>query len=446
MPENKKLKDKVCNTIEENSRRIISLAKDIERNPELGFKEKRTSKKVARRLKNLGLDVKEGLARTGVKAKITGNSDTEAEADIAILGELDALINSDHPESAPQTGAVHACGHHAQIANLIGVAYGFANTDVTEKLSGSISIVAVPAEEYIDLKYRKKLIQQGEIEYFSGKQELIRNGHLRDMDAALIVHADNKPERTVRSRISMNGFLGKFVKFQGKSAHAGAEPEKGVNALNAANIGLEAINARRETFTEEDVVRVHPIITKGGEGVNVIPSDVRIKTYVRAKTVDAILRANEKVDQALKGGALSLGANVTITDHPGYLPFKSSNLLAREFDRNAKMILGPNSVDKENPHVTASTDLGDVGRMVPAIEPSIGGFEGALHSKDFKVVDEEMAYVLPSKITACTIIDILTDKNKIKSLLDEKSNKNREDEYLNTLDKMKGEKTTSFMR
>ncbi|MBS3788079.1 MAG: amidohydrolase [Candidatus Bipolaricaulota bacterium] len=445
MSELQQLKDEACKAIEENGHRIISLAKDIQDNPELGFKEERTSAKIAGALKELGLGVKKSLAKTGLKTKISGSKEAKVETNIAVLGELDALVNSDHPESAPQTGAVHACGHHAQLANLIGVAYGFATTNVIEHLSGSISIMAVPAEEFIDLEYRKKLIQQGEIEYFSGKQELIRNGHFEDIDAALIVHADNSPERTVRSRISMNGFLGKFVQFQGRSAHAGAEPEKGVNALNAANIGLEAINARRETFLEKDVVRVHPIITKGGEEVNVIPSDVRMETYVRAKTVDAMLRANEKVDQALKGGALSLGADVKISDYPGYLPFESSNVLANVFDKNAEMILGSDSVNEKCPHVTASTDMGDVAQLVPAIEPSIGGFEGALHSKDFKVVDEEMAFVIPSMITACSLIDILTDEKRIDDVLGEREEKRGEKDYLNTLARMKSESTTKFM-
>lgn len=445
MPEISRLKDKVCKAIEKNGRELVSLAESIQNEPELGYKEKLTSKKVARELKKLGLGVEENLAITGLKTEIAGQKSSGDKPNIAVLGELDALVNREHPESTPQTGAVHACGHHAQIAHLIGVAYGFATTDVMGELTGSIHLMAVPAEEYIDLEYRKKLIQKGRIDYFSGKQELINRGYFSDIDGAFIVHAENSPDRSVRSRISMNGFLGKFVKYEGKSAHAGAEPEKGVNALNAANIGIEAINARRETFTEEDVVRVHPIITKGGDGVNVIPSDVRIETYVRGKTVQAILAANKKVNQALKGGAQALGANVKISDYPGYLPFESSDFLAEVFDKNAKRMLGPEAVKDESPHVTASTDMGDVAQLVPAIEPSIGGSKGELHSKDFRVVDKEMAYVIPAEITACSIIDILYDRRNLDHLLAEKAGKIEENEYLKSLTEFKRESTAEFM-
>ena len=76
----------------------------------------------------------------------------------------------------------------------------------------------------------------------------------------------------------------------------------GINALYAANIGLSAINAIRETFRDEDSIRVHPIITHGGSQVNVIPGEVRLETYVRGKTVEAILEANRRVDRALRAG------------------------------------------------------------------------------------------------------------------------------------------------
>jgi len=66
------------------------------------------------------------------------------------------------------------------------------------------------------------------------------------------------------------------VRYIGKAAHAGGMPHRGINALYAANIALSAINAIRETFRDEDTIRVHPIITRGGSQVNVIPADVRL--------------------------------------------------------------------------------------------------------------------------------------------------------------------------
>src|SRR3989442_1336702 len=119
------------------------------------------------------------------------------------------------------------------------------------------------------------------------------------------------------------------------AAHAGGAPDRGINALYAANIGLAAINAIRETFRDEDTIRVHPIITHGGSQVNVIPAEVRIETHVRGKTVEAILDADVKVDRALRAGALAVGAKVEIATLPGSLPLYNNEAMAKIFNENA---------------------------------------------------------------------------------------------------------------
>src|SRR5499426_4497273 len=123
---------------------------------------------------------------------------------------------------------------------------------------------------------------------------------------AMMIHTTPRPEegKAVVSA-SNNGCIVKTVRYIGRAAHAGGMPRRGINALYAANIGLAAINAIRETFRDEDTIRVHPIITHGGSQVNVIPADVRIETYVRGRSVQAILDANAKVDRALQAGALA---------------------------------------------------------------------------------------------------------------------------------------------
>ena len=95
-----------------------------------------------------------------------------------------------------------------------------------------------------------------------------------------------------------------------------------------------------ETFRDEDSIRVHPIITHGGSQVNVIPGEVRIETYVRGKTVEAILDANRKVDRALRAGALALGAQVEIETLPGYIPLFNHMGMKEYFKANAGALLG----------------------------------------------------------------------------------------------------------
>jgi metal-dependent amidase/aminoacylase/carboxypeptidase family protein len=105
----------------------------------------------------------------------------------------------------------------------------------------------------------------------------------------MMMHSDkNTPEAKVSVGDTSNGLMAKTIQYIGKTAHAAEAPDEGINALNAAMIGLMGINALRETFKDEDYIRVHPIITKGGDTVNSVPCDVRLETYVRAKTMKAI--------------------------------------------------------------------------------------------------------------------------------------------------------------
>ncbi|HET6316631.1 MAG TPA: peptidase dimerization domain-containing protein [Chloroflexota bacterium] len=119
---------------------------------------------------------------------------------------------------------------------------------------------------------------------------------------------------------SANGLVAKRARFIGRASHAGAAPERGINALNAATLALQAIHMQRETFRDEDHVRVHPILTRGGDSINVVPADVRLETFVRGATFEAIAEAALKVDRALRAGALSVGGEVVIETLPGYLP------------------------------------------------------------------------------------------------------------------------------
>ena len=134
------------------------------------------------------------------------------------------------------------------------------------------------------------------------------------------------------------GFVAKLIYYKGQEAHAGGAPWLGVNALQAAKIGLMAIDAQRETFQDKDNVRVHPIITKGGDLVNVVPADVRIETFCRANNVPAIQDASMKVNRALKAGADAVGAEVKIVDIPGYMtPYECPEMKAI-VEENLKLI------------------------------------------------------------------------------------------------------------
>lgn len=398
------MKEKILQTIDAFRDDIIRCGEYVLAHPELGYKEFQTAAFVRSEFDKLGIPYESGLAVTGVKgcvgAKNTG-------LNICIIGEMDAIRCYGHPHADPQTGAAHACGHNAQIAAMLGAAYGLVKSGVLEKLNGTVTFFAVPAEEFAELEYRKQLQKEGKIQCFGGKQELLRLGAFDDIDMAMMIHSQAgvcSPEVFLGG--SSLGFTAKQIHFYGKAAH-GSEPYDGVNALNAAMLALMGIHANRETFRDEDKIRIHPILTDGGELVNVIPSKATIETYVRGARAEAIADACRKVDAAVRGGALAVGAECETIDMPGYLPLMQDQKMTRIFAENAKQLLGEERLHYGK-DMTGSTDIGDLSMKIPCIQPTMGGFSGTAHGKDFLISDREAAYISPAKLLACTAYDLLS--------------------------------------
>ena len=325
---------------------------------------------------------------------------------MCIIGEMDAIRCYGHKYADRDTGAAHACGHNAQIASMLGAAYGFVKSGAIDSIKGKLTFFAVPAEEFAELEYRSTLKAEGKIKHFGGKQELISIGAFNDVDFAMMIHSQagvTAPEVFLGG--SSLGFTAKEISFLGKAAH-GSEPFDGINALNAAMLALMGINANRETFRDEDKIRIHPIISNGGELVNVVPSRVTVETYVRGAKKEAIERACRKVDAAVRGGALAVGAQCEINDIPGYMPLSQDKRLTEIFEENAKELVGEKYIH-HGMDMTGSTDMGDLSMKIPCIQPTMGGFSGTAHGTDFAVSDETAAYITPAKLLACTAYDIL---------------------------------------
>ena len=406
MSASEELKARVCSEIDSRADEIIRIAQSILQHPEPGFREVKTSSLVSSTLRKLGVPLREGIALTGVKGELKGGSDGPS---VALIGELDSLIVQDHPHADPDTGAAHACGHHAQIGMLLGATLGLMAEGVLPSLRGRVVLLAVPAEEYIEIEYRDGLRREGKIEFLGGKPEFVRLGELDDVDVAMMCHTTSRPEE---GQICMsgtnNGMVAKKIQFVGRGSHAGGAPHLGVNALNAASLALMAIHSNRETFRDEDTIRVHPIITKGGEAVSAVPADVRMETFVRGKTVSAVQEANRKVDRALKAGAMAVGAKVNIQTIPGYLPLHQDRALADIFQANAVSIVGEDNVGHVG-HRTGSTDMGDVSQLMPAIHPYVGGATGLSHGSDYVVQDYQLSVITAAKAMATTVVSLLAD-------------------------------------
>src|SRR2546428_7653301 len=401
------LKQRVYQAIDKRAEEIVGLGEQIRKNPELGFKEEKTARLVEETFGGLGLSAKSGLALTGVRAEAAGRAG--AGPTFALLGELDALVVTGHPVADPQTGAAHACGHNAQGGGLLGAARGLLDRQAFDHPRGRVVFFGVPAEEYGDIEWRVSQGRAGRLEFLGGKPELLRLGHFDDVDLSMMIHMTSRTEDGKTGvPASNNGCIVKTVRYVGRASHAGGAPHQGVNALYAAHIGLAAINAIRETFRDEDTIRVHPIITHGGSQVNVIPGEVRLETYVRGRTVEAILEANKKVDRAFKAGALALGAKVEIETLPGYMPMTCDATMATMYRDNAAILVGADNF-RQIGHRTGSTDMGDLSMVMPVLHPYMGGATGSGHGADYQIVDQTLAYLGTAKGLAGMVIDLMAD-------------------------------------
>ena len=411
------LKIEACKAIDARRDEIIAFADSVSSEPELGFKEVKTSEKFASLLKSLGRDPRCNVAITGVVDEYTGK---DSGLKIAVMGELDAILVPDHPDADPVTGAVHACGHNAQLASVAAIAFALHDTDIMEYLGGNIVLMGVPAEEYVEITYRKKLRDEGKLWFLSGKQEFIRLGVFDDIDISVMQHSATRfPGFKAGASSICTGFAGKLINYTGKGAHAGAAPFDGINALNAAMLGLMAVHAQRETFKDEDHIRVHPIITKGGDIVNVVPADVRLETYVRGANTEAIIAASGKVNRAFRSGADAVGAKCEIIELPGYLPVVQCDMLNDMMVREMENTVGEDVMKICPGFGGGSTDQGDVSQIIPSIQSFFAGVTGGLHATDFCLADKELGIITAAKTMLCLVIELLygdaSQAKKVKS-------------------------------
>jgi len=385
----------------ENQKEIILAAERyIWKNPEIGFREWKTHEYLKAHFVRLGYTVQEAGDIPGFYADIdTGKPGPK----IAVFGEMDGLYVPDHPECDPETGVVHACGHHFQCAALLGIAIALKAKGALDGLSGSIRLIAVPCEEMADMVYIKEQIEKGVLHFFGGKQEFLYRGYLDGCDMAIMVHGRGKGFAMNRG---CNGSIAKKFTFIGKAAHAaGAAGSK--NALYAANTAMAAANALRESMNGAKLERYSAIITSGGEAVNVIPAEVKVTAQVRGLTMESILALNEKINRAYAAGALSQGCRLIIDDMLGYSPRKEDKNLQSAFLDVAKLLFTEEDIHTDLPPAPGCTDMGDISMVMPVCHAFVGGGEGAGHSKEYRPRDPYEGCVINAKLQAGVLAHLL---------------------------------------
>ncbi|WP_270394190.1 amidohydrolase [Blautia obeum] len=394
---------RILRLIDVHKDQIIAFAEDIAAHPEPGYEEFCTAGKTAEVLKNLGYKVTEHLVRTGVK----GTKSIKEGPSLTVIGELDAIGCHSHPNANPVTGVAHACGHHAQMAAMIGCAIAMADPDVQKCLAGTVNFLAVPAEEYIDADKRARLKKEG-IEFCCGKSEMIRTGVFDDTDIALTTHVHMVPveEDFYLGNPACNGYSAERVTVRGKAAHGAIDPWNGVNALSITTSAIQMMGLMRETFREEDHVRLHNVIRKAGDVINSVPDEAIVETKVRAASLDKICEITDMVNRAYAGSAYAFGGKIEMEKLQGYMPIiprAADNALIEAAD---DLGLNYRTVQKGDFN-NACTDVGDLSHLVPVVNFTFKGFEGKLHGADFKITDPEKAYILPAKLLALTVYKLL---------------------------------------
>lgn len=421
--------NELMKAVEKHTEKILEAERYIWKNPETGYKEFKTSAYMEKSFEELGYDIIRADGITGFYTVIdTGRPGPQ----VLILAELDSVVCKEHPEADSETGAVHSCGHHAQCAALLGIAAALKEPGILDKFCGKIQLCAVPAEEMLEVEFRSSLKAEGKIKYLGGKCEFLSRGYFDDVDIAFMVHTNDR----AFVRNGGVGFITKQVKYKGKAAHAGCSPWDGNNALYAATCGINAVNAIRETFRDSDIIRVHPIITNGGAIVNAIPSEASLECYVRGLSFEAMKQANERVNRALCGAALSLGTNIDIIDIPGYSPLINDTNLIEMLQEAANETIPGHGFCYLDAYSSGSTDMGDLSQIMPVVHPYIGGAEGTDHGSDYKIADPVTACVGSAKLQLGLLYLLLSgDGKRAKKVISEyKATFGSKEEFLEFVD------------
>ena len=372
--------------------------------PQTGFTEWEANEYLTEKFENLGYV----LTQAGNIPGFYTDLDTGRPGPtLCIMGELDALDIANHPESV--NGMTHCCGHHAQCAALYGVAAALKEPEVLEGLYGSIRLCVVPAEEIVELDFRKDLREKGIIRYLGGKQEFLARGYFDDCDLAFMIHTGGGTHK-FSIKPGCNGCIVKTAKFVGKNAHAAA-PRLGINALQAASMAISSINAIRDIFNNYDFVRVHPILTEAGTVVNAVPGVAVMENQVRANKVEICVDINRKVNRAVAASAAVVGAKVRLCDMPGYLPGAYDKNLADVMIEGMEEIVGEgNAKYISAPWDTGCSDMGDISQVMPAVHAFGSGGAGAAHGPTYRIADFDSACMDSAKAQVVIIRKLLENE------------------------------------
>lgn len=386
--------------IEENRKGLIELGRTLFACPEAGFKEVKSNEILTSFLLQNHIRCRNDLALTGIRADL-GNGGGYR---IALVADMDALYVRDGGREYPY----HSCGHSVQTAVMAHVMKMLKDGGFVEKFGGTVSLIVTPAEEFIDFGYREQLRKDGKIRYFSGKQNMIEQGVFDDVDCVISMHMNGDQGTLFDIGSTLAGFMVKRAVFKGRASHSGAAPHLGLNALHGANLCMSAISYMKDQFPREAGLQIHPVITESTGTVNIIPDRVVLESYIRANTLEELMKAGEKFDSCAVHSAKALGLECEIENETGYMPLRQSDELNQVIHRHMLEICGEDKIVK-GVVSGASGDVGDLGYLLPTVQFGFSGMKGRFHSSDFTITDEENAYINTARVVLKSVLDLLAD-------------------------------------
>jgi amidohydrolase len=318
---------------------IENISNFIFSHPELGDSEFVSSSFLAALLKQSGFRVEYPYCSlpTAFRAEFGSSHGPK----IAFLAEYDAL-----PGYGPRKEPAHACGHNWIAASTVGAALILSK--LSAALPGTAVVIGTPAEE----TYGRKI-------------DLVKSGAFGDIDAVFQMHL-NESTNLHASALAMDSWRFEFL---GRASHAASHPFYGINALDAVNLTFAGISALRQQLKPD--VRIHGIITDGGEAVNIIPERAVCEFYVRAEKRSYLNEVSEKVKNCARGAALMTGAKLNIRSFENSYDDLQVNPVLSELMLQNLTKAGIDDFSEE-PEFAGSTDIGNVSYCVPTFYGNIG--------------------------------------------------------------------------
>jgi amidohydrolase len=380
-----KLKKLVIAEIDSRYDEFDDLSRKLHDSPEVAFEEKRACTWLTEYLGRNGFTVKKGICRLPTAFSAAYGSGRPA---IAFLAEYDAL---------PKIG--HACGHNLIATSA--VAAGIGTKKVVESLGGSVMVFGTPGEEL-----------------YGGKAIMADRGAFTDIDMTMICHPGGGNRVFMRTLALVN----LQVEFHGVAAHAGARPEAGVNALEAMLQSFNSINSLRQHIRSRD--RVSGIITDGGEAANIVPAHSAASFFLRSENDRYLEELKRRVLNCFTGAATATGAKLEYKWGEHYAAMAANLTMARLFRRNLQS-LGRSVALGEDTPMNFSTDVGNVSRLVPTIQPLIGIAAGnvLIHTPEFAAAaasEQGLRSLLDAaRAMAMTAVDLLAVPENAEKVVEE---------------------------